>query len=126
MNKEKDNPNSKELAEDRTDFAEDRTMLANERTFNSWMGVALGNLGMAVALQAVFGKTEPTWLAKLAASIFVFLALMIIVIGYFKTAAACERLSSHTTKPAETGQLLLVATVLSIGSLGIGLILWML
>lgn len=64
-------------AEQRTDWAEDRTIMANERTFNSWMGLALGAVGVAIALKAVFGEFEPTWAAKSVSSLFLALAIFV-------------------------------------------------
>jgi putative membrane protein len=66
-----------DLAQDRTDWAEDRTVLANERTFAGWMRTGMASLAIAIGLQAVFGVTEPTWIAKSVASIFVILSIVV-------------------------------------------------
>ena len=70
------NKDTKE-SEKRTDWAEDRTVLANERTFSGWMGTGLGAIGVAIAMKAVFGAFEPTWAAKLVASMFLAAAILI-------------------------------------------------
>lgn len=64
-------------SEKRTNLAEDRTILANERTFSGWMGTGLGAVGIAIALRAVFGAVEPTWVAKAIASAFLAIAILI-------------------------------------------------
>ena len=65
-----------ERSERRTKWAEDRTMMASERTFSSWMGTGLGAIGVAIGLKAVFGAFEPTWAAKLVATIFLVTAIL--------------------------------------------------
>ncbi|MEP3945475.1 DUF202 domain-containing protein [Ascidiaceihabitans sp.] len=62
----------------RTDWAEDRTVLANERTVAAWMGMGLGAVGIAIGLKAVFGATDPIWVTKAVASIF-----LVVAIGVF-------------------------------------------
>ena len=111
-------------AEDRTDWAEDRTLMANERTFLSWMGSVLGCLGMAVAMQAVFGEFEPTWLARACASIFVLLALMMVFTALRRTHKAHVRLQSHAHEPASIKLLHAVAYGMAFGACAVGAILW--
>ena len=67
----------KKTSQHRTDMAEDRTSMANERTFSSWMGTGLGAIGVAIGMKAVFGAFEPTWAAKVVASIFIAIAILI-------------------------------------------------
>ncbi len=108
-----------------TRLAEDRTILANERTFSSRMGLALGALGLAVGLQAVFGEANPTWLAKLAASIFIIIAILVAIAGYKNSKKMLERLNTYSAEPASAKGMFTVAALISIGALLIGLILWM-
>lgn len=116
--KNSDNP-------DKTGLAEDRTILANERTFSSRMGLALGSLGLAVGLQGVFGETQPTWIAKLAASIFVLIAILVAVGGYKNSEKMLKRLHTYRSEPASTLSMFIVASLIATGSLVIGIILWM-
>lgn len=111
------------LAEERTDWAEDRTVLANERTFAGWMRTGLGSLGMAVALQAVFGATEPTWLAKTAALIFVIIALIIFYFAWKTSASMIERLEAHSAEPVSKNNMGKVSSLFSIGSIVVGIVL---
>ncbi len=73
---------TEKLADQRTKWAEDRTLMANERTFSSWMGTGLGAIGVAIGLKAVFGAFEPTWAAKLVASLFLLAAIAIAAYSY--------------------------------------------
>ncbi len=116
-----DNSEDKSIS---TKLAEDRTILANERTFASRMGLALGNLGLAVGLQAVFGAADPTWLAKLAASVFIGIAILIAFGGYTKSKKMLERLSTYRAEPASTRGMLIITVLIILGALLIGIILW--
>jgi len=111
--------------EETTRLAEDRTILANERTFSSRMGLALGNLALAVGLQAVFGETEPTWIAKLTASVFIGIAIFVAITGYQNSKKMLQRLNTYRSEPASTRGMLVVSTFIGLGAFAIGIILWM-
>ncbi|MEM8750640.1 MAG: DUF202 domain-containing protein [Pseudomonadota bacterium] len=113
------------MAEDRTDWAEDRTILANERTFAGWMRTGLASLGIAIGLQAVFGETEPTWLAKLAASFFIAVGLFIFWAAWKNACAMVARLDAHAAEPVSRSHLGLIATFMVISSITAGVILWL-
>ena len=81
MSENKTDGDREELAENRTKLAEDRTIMANERTFSSWTGTGLGCIGIGLGVQAIFKESEPTWVAKLAATIF-----MLASIAFFLAA----------------------------------------
>jgi len=113
-----------DMAKERTQWAEDRTILSNERTFSSRMGFALGCLGVALGLQGVFSEVEPTWLAKLAATIFVLLAFYIALVSYRSTKKMLVRLNSHSAEPSSGPELLVVTIFICIGSIATGAVLW--
>lgn len=125
MNTQKDKAETRtDWAEDRTDLAEDRTVMANERTFNSWMGLGLGAVGVAIALKAVFGEFEPTWAAKAAASLFLLIAIVIYWSAQHRARKVLERLSNYTAEPLDTKNFRRLALMLSIATLATGAILW--
>lgn len=113
-----------EEKEETTRLAEDRTILANERTFSSRMGLALGSLGLAVGLQAVFGAADPTWFAKLAATIFIVVTILVAVGGYRNSKKMLERLNTYRSEPASAKGMLTVASLISLGAVAIAIILW--
>ncbi|MBT8426058.1 MAG: DUF202 domain-containing protein [Silicimonas sp.] len=117
---------STELALDRTEWAEDRTILANERTFAGWMRTGMASLGMALGLKAVFGDFEPTWLAKAASSVFVLIAVLIFYAAARNSAKAQSRIESHITQPQSVIRFQLLASLLTIGAVCTGAILWFL
>ena len=111
-------------AQARTDWAQDRTILANERTFSAWMGTGLGAVGIAIGLKAVFGATDPTWVAKLVASLFLAIAILIYWIAQRQ---ACKTLSRLTQKDAEalpTKGYTLLAWVMTVATVTTGAVLW--
>lgn len=113
-------------AEDRTDWAQDRTILANERTFNSWMGTGLGSIGVAIALKAVFGAFDPTWAAKLVASIFLLVAIVIFWSARNQAHATYDRLHDTDAKPVSGKNFTRLSAIMTLGTVLVGIILWML
>ncbi len=113
-------------AEDRTDWAEDRTLMANERTFAGWMRTGLGAVGVALGLKAVFGDFDPTYAAKIVASLFVLVALVMFWAAQRNARATHKRLSGHDATPHTPRHFTLVAAIMAGGAIGTGAILWML
>ena len=104
-----------ELARDRTDFAEDRTVLANERTFAGWLRTAYAAIGIGLAFNALFGRVEPGWIAKLIATGFLLIAIIIFVGAERRAAAVLGRLHTHTVRPDRANNMRLV-TIASIAA----------
>ena len=117
---------SQELARDRTDWAEDRTLLANERTFAGWMRTGLASCGIGLGFHAIFGKTEPTWLAKSGATLFIVIALLIFYAAWRAACRLHERLDGHAAEPVERGNLGLLAALFSSGAVVLAVVLWLL
>ena len=117
---------SQELARDRTDWAEDRTLLANERTFAGWMRTGLASCALGLGFHALFGKVEPTWLAKSGATLFVLIALLIFYGAHRAAARLHDRLDGHAAEPVERGNLALLAGLFSLGAVVMAVVLWML
>jgi len=121
-----DTRSSQELAQERTDWAEDRTLLANERTFAGWMRTGLASCGVGLGFHAIFGKTEPVWLAKSGATLFVFIALAIFFAAFRAARRVHDRLDSHASEPVERGALGWIAGLLSVGACVLAIVLWLL
>lgn len=119
-----DKNKSDERSEQRTRWAEDRTMMASERTFSSWMGTGLGAIGVAIGLKAVFGDFEPTWAAKLVATIFLLTAILIFWAACRQAHRTQERLNSHDTETQHRHSYTTLATIMTIASVSTGAILW--
>lgn len=117
------NKDTKE-SEKRTDWAEDRTVLANERTFSGWMGTGLGAIGVAIAMKAVFGAFEPTWAAKLVASMFLAAAILIFWSARNQACNARKKLTENDTEATKTEGYTRLALVMTAATLATGAILW--
>lgn len=113
-------------AQQRTEWAEDRTTLAAERTFAGWMRTGMASLGVAIGLQAVFGKFEPIWAPKAAAMIFVITAIVMFLSAAWRTRMMLKRLTAHAVKPQKPRRMLLQALMLSLGAVAIAGILLLL
>ena len=111
-------------SEQRTKWSEDRTIMANERTFSSWMGTGLGAIGVAIGMKAVFGAFEPTWAAKAIASIFIAAAVVVFWSARRQACKTRERLRDNDVEPVSTLSFTILASIMTIGALGTGAILW--
>ncbi|MBM9593268.1 YidH family protein [Roseitranquillus sediminis] len=115
-----------EWAEARTDWAEDRTVLANERTFAGWMRTGLASVAVALGLHAVFRDLQPTWIAKAAASVFVIAAIYIFWTAWHNGRRTGKRVQNHEVSDQSGRRMTTLAILLSLSSLGVGAILWLL
>lgn len=113
-----------DLAEDRTDFAEDRTILANERTFAGWMRTGLASAGIGLGFQAIFRAVEPTWLAKLGASLFILIAVAVFYLAYRKACNLVRRVEAHNAEPVGHIAYRTITLLFIFGSLSLGALLW--
>ena len=108
----------------RTKWSEDRTIMANERTFSSWMGTGLGAIGVAIGLKAVFGAFEPTWAAKLVASLFLGAAVFIFWSARNQACKTFARLQDHDAEALPTRSFTRLAIIMTCGGIAVGAILW--
>lgn len=111
-------------ARERTKWAEDRTAMANERTFSSWMGTGLGAIGVAIGMKAVFGAFDPTWAAKAVSSVFL---LVVILLFWSAQRQACKTLARlhENDFEATTGRAFtIIASLMTLGAVATGAILW--
>ena len=111
-------------AEDRTDWAEDRTLLANERTFAGWLRTGAACVAVALGLKAVFGETEPVWIAKGAATIFLVAAAATFVASAQQSYKAQARIKQHDTEAQPPRRMIALSALLVLGTLATGGILW--
>ncbi|UYV37550.1 DUF202 domain-containing protein [Rhodobacteraceae bacterium D3-12] len=116
---------SDEKSEVRTEWSEDRTIMANERTFASWAGAGMGAIGVAIGLQAVFGETDPTWLAKTVATLFLLVAIAVFWSARTKACATYTRLTEHDAEARSTRDFNTITIMLILGAIGVGVILWL-
>lgn len=124
--KDKDDASEKELADARTGWAEDRTILANERTFAAWMRTGMACVALALGLKAVFGATDHPIVAKLVAELFVLCAILIFISAARKSRTVLDRTDSHDASPQSRKNMALIASVLIVGAISTGVILWLL
>jgi putative membrane protein len=113
-----------DLAQNRTEWAEDRTILANERTFAGWMRTGMAAVALAIGLRAVFGAFEPTWLAKLVASIFIVLAVFIFWAAQSSARQTLSRLNDNQAHAQPVRRMQTIAILLALGAVATGGILW--
>lgn len=121
-----ENPSSNEMADTRTAWAEDRTMLANERTFAGWMRTGMACIALALGLKAIFKDTDYPLLAKCVAEIFIVVAILIFWAAVTKCREAQKRMDDHDVEAQSHRRMTVLASVLTIGALATGVLLWFL
>lgn len=84
-----------ELASDRTDFAEDRTVLAHERSFAGWLRTGMAAVGIGLAFHALFKALEPDWVAKVIATVFLVIAILVFWSAERRASQSLQRLDAH-------------------------------
>ena len=112
------------LAEDRTDLAEDRTLLANERTFSGWARTAMASIGIGIGFNALFAKVEPSWVAKAIATLFLLLAVFLVVAAERRAFRIQGRLSSHNIINVALTNFKVMAVAISVGAVMLGVAIW--
>ena len=119
-------PDSEELAENRTDLAEDRTVMATERTFAGWMRTAFAAIGIGLAFRAVFGDFEPPWLARAIATMFVLLGAIFAITAERRACRTLARLSANTVDAPDLPGLKWIAYSVAGGAAVLIVALWVL
>lgn len=114
-----------EWAQERTHWAEDRTLMANERTFAGWIRTGLAAVGIGLGFHAIFGKLEPSWLPRFAATLFIGIGIVIFVLAQHNGRKAHDRLTCHDATPFRRMNMLLVAMLMSAGSAILAVGVWM-
>ncbi len=109
-------PNSNELAEQRTELAEDRNIMAMERTFAGWMRTAFAAIGIGLAFRAVFGEFDPPWLARAIATLFIAAGAALAWSAQRRTCATLARLNPHTLETPAAPNFRLLAYAVMLGS----------
>lgn len=74
-------PEQKTDRAERTALANDRTLLASERTLAAWWRTALASLAAAAALPKLFPNVEQLLLIRIAASLPILLALLVLFVA---------------------------------------------
>ena len=115
-----------ELARTRTDFAEDRTVLANERTFAGWLRTGYAGIGIGLAFNALFARLDPAWVAKLIASAFLVIAIMIFVAAERRACAVFSRLHTHKVTTVKVTNVRTVSIASTLATLALIGAIWLL
>lgn len=118
--------NKGELARERTDFAEDRTILANERTFAGWLRTGYAGIGIGLAFNALFGRVEPGWIAKLIATGFLLIAVMIFVGAERRSCAVFSRLETHKVQSVKLTNIRILAYASIAATIALIAAIWLL
>ncbi|MEY1556359.1 YidH family protein [Yoonia sp. R2331] len=101
-------------------------MLANERTFAAWMRTGMACVAIAIGLKAIFGATEPTWMAKLVAEFFIVIAIVIFCTAAARSQKAQRRIEEHDATAQSHGAMIATSVMLVIGTASAGILLWIL
>lgn len=86
--------------------------------------MGLGAVGIAIGLKAVFGATDPTWVAKLAASLFLAIAILVYWLARRQAVKTLSRLHESDAEAMPTRNFSLLAGVLTAATVFVGGVLW--
>jgi putative membrane protein len=73
--------------------------MAVERTMASWISASFAAIGVGLGLRALFAQIEPSWVPRLISSMFLALAIVMILNAERRMCRAMGRLSSHQIHP---------------------------
>ena len=115
-----------ELAQERTNWAEDRTILAAERTFAGWIRTGLTIVVVAIGLHALFRVAEPGWLPRTVATLFLVAAFFVFIAAWSEARVSHRNFTTHGCRVQPMWRITLLCALLATGTLGIGVVLWLL
>ncbi len=98
--------------------------MGNQRTFSGWMATGLGAIGVAIGMKAVFGAFEPTWAAKVVATIFLVIAIVLFRAARRQACKTRKRLNDTDAESAPGESCTTLATMMTFGAIATGAILW--
>ena len=114
------------LARVRTDFSEDRTVLANERTFAGWLRTGYAAIGIGLAFNALFSRVDPPWIPKLIATVFLLIAVIILVAAERRASAVFSRLDTHRVKSVKISSVRAVTIANVLATVALIAAIWLL
>ena len=106
------------------ELAEDRTLLANERTFAGWLRTGLAAVGIGVGFHALFQRMEPAWVPRAIATLFLLVALAVVVAAERRARAVMERLDAHVVVGARRMNLRLITMAMAAGTVALIAAIW--
>ncbi len=110
----------------RNEWAQDRTILANERTFAGWMRTGMACVAIALGMRAVFAETSYPYVAKGVAMVFIVTAVIIFWSAVIQCRQTKERMKDNEVESQSVSRMAMLATILTFGAIGSGIILWVL
>ncbi|WOI53888.1 DUF202 domain-containing protein [Parvularcula sp. LCG005] len=110
--------------DDRTRWAEDRTIMANERTFAGWLRTGLAAVGLGVGFNALFRATDPTWVAKAIATIFILTGIFIFWGAQHEATNVLKRLNSHCADPTSPRRMQVMSALFSVAAALLVVAIW--
>ena len=99
--------------------------MSSERSFSSWIGTALGAVGVAIGFNAVFGELTPTWLPKLVATLFLLVGLVFTWSARNRACTIRDKLREHDSQTGGKISFSLISSLVSGAIISTGVVLWM-
>ncbi len=109
---------------ERTALANDRTMLASERTLAAWWRTALASLAAAVGLSKLFEEVNQILLFRLAATIPVLLALLVLFVAVRRYGSIARGIESQSVDRVPRAQLWIGTGLLTLLAAAAAGIVW--
>ena len=73
--------------------------MAIERTMAGWISASFASIGVGLGLRALFAHIEPPWMPRLIATLFLGLAIVMVIGAERRMCKALGRMSPHQVDP---------------------------
>jgi putative membrane protein len=98
--------------------------MENERTFAGWTRTGMSSVAIGLGFQAIFRNSDPVWVAKAAATLFIGIGAVIFVNAYRASRKVLARLDAHEAEPISRRHLAFMCGGLLVGSMALAAIIW--
>jgi putative membrane protein len=107
-------------------LAEDQTLLSSERTYAGWLRTSLTAIAVSLAFTALFRDSDTVWAAKGIATLFLLLAIGVLVAADRRTVAVQQRLNAHVVRGASALSIRLITWASALATLALMATIWLL
>ena len=119
-------PRRPDSSEEHLHLAEDQTLMSSERTYAGWLRTALTAVAVALGFTALFRDADAAWVAKAIATLFLLLAIGVLVAADRRAAEVQRRLNAHFITGASRSTIRLITWASAFATLALMGTIWFL
>ncbi|MFC1580182.1 YidH family protein [Thermodesulfobacteriota bacterium] len=110
-------PNTLELAEERTNWAHERTRLAKERTYAAWFRTGMAAVGIGLAIEKFVPTIKYEWVLEALGIVFVCTGIFIFGMGFKTYHAVMKKLAEEGYKGIPIAFMAILTILCFLGSI---------